>query len=101
MCIVGLTPALWGQELHWLGTLGGPWSEVAAISANGMAVVGESTLRSGEGRAFRWTLTGGMQNLGTLGGRWSAAAVVSSDGSVVAGSAETEDGKIFAFRWTP
>jgi len=52
---VGATSLLWGQQLHWLGALGGDWSEVNAVSANGMTVVGEATLNNGESRAFRWT----------------------------------------------
>jgi probable HAF family extracellular repeat protein len=99
-CAVGATSLLWGQQLYWLGALGGDWSEVNAVSANGMTIVGEATLSNGESRAFRWTPTGGMQNLGALGGRWSAATAVSADGSVIAGVAENASGAFLAFRWT-
>jgi probable HAF family extracellular repeat protein len=74
-----------------LGTLpGGNQSAAWGVSADGAVVVGGS-----DGRAFRWTASGGMQDLGTLGGGSSWAYGVSADGAVVVG---ISDGR--AFRWT-
>jgi len=91
---------LWAQRLTWLGTLGGSWSEALGVSADGAVVVGSARNAAGQGRAFRWTAAGGMQDLGTLGGDESVAWGVSADGSVVVGAAENAAGQGRAFRWT-
>jgi probable HAF family extracellular repeat protein len=81
-----------------LGTLGGNESVAYGVSADGAVVVGQAA--AGQGRAFRWTASGGMQDLGTLGGYWSAALGVSADGAVVVGWAENANRRQRAFRWT-
>ena len=86
------------QSLTWLGTLGGSYSEALGVSADGSVVVGISRDASGKNRAFRWTPTGGMQDIDTLPGD-SGAWAVSADGSVVVGAALV-DGNWRAFRWT-
>jgi probable HAF family extracellular repeat protein len=75
-------------------------SEVNALSADGLVVVGGGNLNLDE-EAFRWTATDGMVGLGDLPGGifYSSAQGVSADGSVIVGisrSALVSE----AFRWT-
>ena len=88
------------QRLIWLGTLGGSESLAWGVSADGAVVVGWARNAAGQGRAFRWTASGGMQDLGTLGGDWSEAYGVSADGAVVVGRAQNAAFYARAFRWT-
>jgi probable HAF family extracellular repeat protein len=91
----------WSQSLTWLGTLGGDRSYAYGVSADGAVVVGAAQNAAWQWRAFRWTASGGMQNLGTLpGGYDSFANAVSADGAVVFGRAYNAAGRIRAFRWT-
>jgi probable HAF family extracellular repeat protein len=63
-------------------------------------VVGGAYNAAGYSRAFRWTASGGMQDLGTLGGGGSWARGVSADGAVVVGGVLNADWQRRAFRWT-
>jgi probable HAF family extracellular repeat protein len=101
-CVMSLiATAGWSQSLTWLGTLGGDWSEARGVSADGSVVVSWADNAAGQGRAFCWTASGGMQDLGTLPGYdWSYALDVSADGSVVVGRAVNAAGQSRAFRWT-
>ena len=103
-CVLSLiATAGWSQQpsLRWLGTLPGYHSSYAyAVSADGSVVVGWALNDANQQRAFRWTASGGMQDLGTLGGYWSAAWDVSADVSVVVGGAQNAAGHDRAFRWT-
>ena len=98
--LLGVITPLHAQSLTWLGTLGGNYSWAYGVSADGSVVVGASYNGSGYVRAFRWTQSGGMQDLGTLGGNSSWAYGVSADGSVVVGYAYNVSGYVRAFRWT-
>jgi len=105
-CVLSLiATAGWSQSITWLGTLPrGNSSAAYAVSADGV-VVGMATYYDNISgnyyrRAFRWTASGGMQNLGTLGGTQSEARGVSADGSVVVGWASNAAGLRRAFRWT-
>lgn len=72
------------------------------VSADGSVVVGSSYLPDWSVRAFRWTPSGGMQELGTLRGLSSQAISVSADGAVVVGNVTGSQGigDTWCFRWT-
>lgn len=92
-----------GGFIQSLGTLPDHWNSIAyAMSADGSAVSGQSSYQGGPGRAFRWTTTGGMENLGVLGlgEHGSAAYGISADGNAVVGFASLAT-RALAFRWTP
>jgi probable HAF family extracellular repeat protein len=78
---------------------GGTASYAFGVSGDGQVVVGASD--GSEGRAIRWTRTGGVESLGALptrppgGDATSGATAVSADGSVVVGTGDNR-----AFRWT-
>jgi probable HAF family extracellular repeat protein len=82
----------WGSEAGWGG---------GNVTDSGV-VVGDAATDSGytTNHAFRWTASGGLQDLGTLGGSDSWAYGVSADGSVVVGGADLSNGNSNAFRWT-
>jgi probable HAF family extracellular repeat protein len=69
------------------GTLGGDYSVVNAISADGTTVVGESRFGpEADTHAFRWRGDTGMVDLGVLPGNLRCAGYAASDdGSVVGG----------------
>ncbi|MCX8086322.1 MAG: autotransporter domain-containing protein [Rhodocyclaceae bacterium] len=74
-----------------------------AVSSNGSVVVG-GVYNSGSntGYAYRWTSSGGLENLGKLTGDAEAVATaVNSNGSVVVGTSYgTYGANPKAFRWT-
>lgn len=91
------------QSITGLGFLpGGSRSYASGISSDGSVVVGQATTSSFEGHAFRWTRSGGMQDLGAPPagqGYYRAAHATNSDGSVVVGTFGSSSGAR-AFRWT-
>jgi probable HAF family extracellular repeat protein len=82
-----------------LGTLGGHWTAVTAISRTGQ-VVGVADTPSRVGHAFRWTVTGGIQDLGTLPRRDSYAVAINDSGQVLV-NLEHNTIADSAFLWTP
>jgi probable HAF family extracellular repeat protein len=75
-----------------LGTLGGDWSYAYGVSADGAVVVGMATNAAGDWRAFRWTASGGMEdltmtyaNLLADGSKLQAATAISPDGRYIVG----------------
>ena len=86
------------QSLTDLGTLGGDESGAAAVSADGSVVVGGAQNASNQYRAYRWTSTGGMENLGTTPAG-DTTLYVSADGSTVVGTTEYGSNQNRAWRW--
>jgi len=73
----------------------GDWSKATAVSSNGLVIIVNISPM-----AYRWTLSGGLENLGNLGGvNSTSASALSSDGSVIVGSSYDTVGDPYAFRW--
>ena len=73
--------------LHDLGTLGGPFSEAAAINRRG-DVVGWSNVAHGSARGFLYS-GGRLINLGLPPSGLSSRALALNDAGVIVGSATT------------
>ena len=86
-----------------LGTLGGTYSGASAINEWGQVAGGADTAGGTVliNHAFRWTASGGMQDLGTLGGDYGSSASAINARGQVAGYSSTPDGTTHAFLWTP
>ena len=73
----------------------------AGVSADGQVVGGHSeTSPSRYFHAFRWTSSGGIQDLGVTNGTESLSWGISADGNVVFGEARDPNQFWRAFRWT-
>ena len=84
-----------------LGEVGGNSAGMAPIGINDLGyVVGTAFTAPGRYHAYRWTPSGGMQDLGTLGGANSTATGINARGQV-SGNASRADGTVHAFLWTP
>jgi probable HAF family extracellular repeat protein len=87
------------------GLAGGTFTIGTGLSNNGAVVVGDadSAAAGGHSHAFRWTNSGGLQDLGSIpGGDYSYAYGTSADGSVVVGygGASGTANANRAFRWS-
>ena len=81
--------------------LGGNNATMAeGVAADGQTVVGWSeTSPNRYAHAFRWTPTGGIQDLGVTNGTESIAEAISGNGVVIVGQARDSQGFWRAFRW--
>ena len=75
-----------------LGTLGGNESVAQDVSADGSVVVGVARNDAGQRSAFRWTESGGMEDLNTTYASWLTngsylqwATAISPDGRYIVG----------------
>jgi probable HAF family extracellular repeat protein len=84
------------------GFLGGNnYTSALGVSGSGGVVVGYSeTSPNRYAHAFRWTPTGGIQDLGVTNGTESDARGVSGNGLTIVGEARDGSGFWRAFRWT-
>lgn len=94
--------ARWGTDgIHAdLGTLGGESSEATAVNDAGV-IVGWSEI-PGEDQithAFRWTQSGGLQDLGTLPGFDDSKATAINESGMIVGTAYRDDGVRAAVVW--
>ena len=101
-----VTPGFAGTvpSFQGLGDLpgGGFFSQAFGMSADGLVVVGQSSVgfTASDRETFRWTNGEGMVGLGDLNGFFDGNAYdVSADGSVVIGRINDASGSE-AFRWT-
>lgn len=92
----------WSRSIPSVQSLAG--GAAFASNTDGSMIAG-ATFTNGGTRAFRWTSSGGMQDLGVLNPsgaiRASEAYGASGDGSVIAGySTIGDEGAVRAIRWT-
>ncbi|BDQ02637.1 T9SS type A sorting domain-containing protein [Ignavibacterium sp.] len=81
--------------ITFLGTLGGSGSfnnsEGYSCNADASIIVGTAAASNNSRHAFKWTASGGMEDLGTFGNvanRFSAATGISDDASLIVGHSE-------------
>ena len=81
-------------------------TQALGLTGTGQAPIAVGTALKGSDangatfHAFRWTPTGGLQDLGLTTGSESIAVGISADGSVIVGEARDASGFWRAFRWT-
>jgi len=106
-CVMSLiATAGWSQSLTWLGVLPNGYDSYAYdVSADGAVVVGMAINAAGQGRAFRWTASGGMEDLNTTyanlltpGSYLERATAISPDGRYIVGwGVNAATGRLEAF----
>lgn len=96
-CVIFVLSSVEGADIVAIGTLGG--SSVAyGVSGDGNVVVGSSF--AALNKPFRWSQSGGIQNLGVMPGYVAGIATgVSEDGTIISGVNGTTESTV-AFRWT-
>jgi len=101
--MVMMATVAWSQQpsITWLGVLPRGRETVAyGVSQDGNVVVGLAIDENSRQCAFRWTRTGGMQDLGALGGTEAVALGVATNGSIVVGWTRNSSGYRRGFRWS-
>jgi uncharacterized membrane protein len=81
-----------------LGTFGGASSYAFDLN-DGAMVVGAAQTASGQFRAFRWTLDGGLQELSPLPGDVQSRALAITNDSVAVGFSTSETGAVRPVTW--
>ena len=79
--------------------------DAQGISGDGSVITGTANNSIFESattgnRAYRWTSSGGFQDLGSLGSNNSTGLGISADGSVIVGGSYDGSGRLRAMRWT-
>lgn len=87
-----------GDRVRPIGSLGGGFTYVSALNAQGVVVGASASVAQIGGIAYSWTLAGGMRALPGMGP--SAAADINDRGEIVGRVAEP-DGGWRAIRWNP
>ena len=72
----------------------GDYSKAYGISGDGSVIIIDIYPS-----AYRWTLSGGLENLGSLGGDWTSPSDISYDGSKITGFSRNSATDPYAFRW--
>jgi probable HAF family extracellular repeat protein len=80
--------------------MGGQGSWAIGVSKDGSVIVGSIVEAVSIEHPYRWTQSGGVQDLGAMGGKWARANGVSADGSVIVGNFAGAKFGQHAFRWT-
>jgi len=85
----------WTEATEMQDIGAGDYSKAYGVSADGSMIIVDIYPS-----AYRWTQTGGLEDLGTLGGNSSSASDISADGSYICGFSYVSAGDPYAFRWT-
>ncbi|HEX8876594.1 MAG TPA: hypothetical protein VF777_07585 [Phycisphaerales bacterium] len=76
-------------------------ASVSFSSGNSMDHAGLGVAGNGGNKLFRWTVSGGPQNLGLLpGGTLGLATGISADTTIVVGWSNASDGNAYGVKWT-